>query len=162
MTNEHLERGFINTDLVRLDVRARDFWRRGQNTFIDVRVTNSGAATQAQTSVEKILENHEDEKKRAYNKRIMNVEQGTFTPLVVTALGGMGPENEKYKKHIADKIATKSEDEYSKVANYIRCKVAFIVLRSVLLCLRGSRTVRKEKMVIVAEDIDTCHDELLL
>lgn len=162
LTNEHLERGAINTDSARLDVRARGFWRRGQNAFIDVRVTNPGAATQSQKSIEKILQKHEREKKRAYNERIMNVEHGTFTPLVFTVLGGMGQENEKYHKHLADKIATKSEDDYSKVVNYIRCKVAFIVLRSALLCLRGSRTIRKEKIVAVAEDIDLGHDELLL
>ena len=162
LTNEHLERGSINTDSARLDVRARGFWRRGQNAFIDVRVTNPGAATQTQTLIEKILAKHKKEKKRVYNERIMNVEQGTFTPLVFTVFGGRGQENEKYHKHLADKIATKSEDEYSKVANYIRCKVAFIVLRSALLCSRGSRTVRKEKIVTVAEDIDLGHDELLL
>ena len=89
LTNEHLERGSRNTDAVRLDVRARGFWRRGQNACIDVRVTNPGAATQAQTSIEKILELHERGKKRAYNERIMNVEQGTFTPLAFTVFGGM-------------------------------------------------------------------------
>ena len=160
--NEHLERGAINSDSARLDVRARGFWRRGQNAFIDVRVTNPGAATQSQKSIEKILQEHEREKKRAYNERIMNVEHGTFTPLVFTVLGGMGQENEKYHKHLADKIATESEDDYSKVVNYIRCKVAFIVLRSALLCLRGSRTIRKERIVAVAEDIDLGYDELLL
>ena len=53
LTNEHLERRSINTDSARLDVRARGFWRRAQNAFIDVRVTNPGAATEAQTSIEK-------------------------------------------------------------------------------------------------------------
>ena len=86
-TNEHLEKGSVNTDSARLDFRARGFWRRGQHTFIDVRVTNSCAAAQAQTSNEKILAKHEREKKRAYNERIMNVEQGTFTPILFTVLG---------------------------------------------------------------------------
>ena len=129
LTNEHLERAAISPESARLDVRARGFWRRGQNAFIDVRVTNPGAATQSQKSIEKILQKHKREKKRAYNERIMNVEHGTFTPLVFTVLGGMGQENEKYHKHLADKIATKSEDDYSKVVNYIRCNVAFIVLQ---------------------------------
>ena len=80
LTNGHLERGSINTDSARLDVRARGFWRRGQNSFIDVRVTNPAVAKQAQTSIEKIMEKHEKEKKRAYNERIMNVEEGTLTP----------------------------------------------------------------------------------
>ena len=59
----------------------------------------------------------------------MNVEQGTFTPLVFTVFGGMGQKNEKYNKHLADKIATKSEDEYIKVENYIRCKVALFYVQ---------------------------------
>ena len=91
LTNEHLEKGSINTGSARLDVRARGFWRRCQNAFIEVRVTNPGAATQAQTSIEKILKKHEREKKRAYNERIMNVEEGTFTPLVFTVFGRHGP-----------------------------------------------------------------------
>ena len=60
------------------------------------------------------------------------------------------------------KFACKSEADYSKVVNYITCKVAFIVLRSALLCLRGSRTIWKEKIVAVAEDIDLGHDEILI
>ena len=67
----------------------------------------------------------------------------------------------KYHKHLVDKISTKSEDECSKVAIYRKCKVAF-VSRSALLCVRRSKTVRKEKIVTVAEDIDLGHDELLL
>ena len=63
LPNEHLERGPINTDSARPDVRARVFWRRGQNTFIDLRVTNPGAVTQAQTSVEKIVDTYERKKK---------------------------------------------------------------------------------------------------
>ena len=57
----------------------------------------------------------------------MNVEQGTFSPLVFTVFGGMDQENEKYHKHLADKIAPKNEDKYSKVVNYIRYKLAFYV-----------------------------------
>ena len=62
LTNEHLERGAINTDSARVDVRARGFWRRGPNAFIDVRVTNPGAAAQSQKSIEKILQKHGREK----------------------------------------------------------------------------------------------------
>ena len=60
------------------------------------------------------------------------------------------------------KFASKSEDDYSTVVNYITCKVAFSVLRLTLLRLRGSRTIWKEKIVAVAEDIDLGHDELLI
>ena len=54
----------------RPDVRARGFWREGQNAFFDARITNT---------------KHEREKKRQYNNKIMNV--GTFTPLVFSVNG---------------------------------------------------------------------------
>ena len=41
--------------------------------------------------------------------------------------------------------------------NYRRCKVAFMALRSALLCLRGNRRIQKEKIVTVG-DIDSVHD----
>ena len=34
---------------------------------------------------------HENEKRRAYQQRILEVEHGSFTPLVFSATGGMGP-----------------------------------------------------------------------
>ena len=33
---------------------------------------------------------HENEKKRQYSRRILDVERGTFTPLVFTTTGGVG------------------------------------------------------------------------
>ena len=35
---------------------------------------------------------HENEKKRIYSKRVTEIEQGTFTPLIFTTTGGMGKE----------------------------------------------------------------------
>ena len=40
LNNEQLPRGAITSADARLDIRARGFWRRGQNAFFDVRVTN--------------------------------------------------------------------------------------------------------------------------
>ena len=64
------------------DIRARGFWRQGQNAFFDIRVTNTNCSSQASMSTEKIYKKHEAEKKRNYNQRIMQIEHGTFTPLV--------------------------------------------------------------------------------
>ena len=43
-------------------------------------------------STAKIFENHENEKKGQYNQRVLDVEHGTFTPLVFGTNGGMGEE----------------------------------------------------------------------
>ena len=84
------------------------------------------------------------------------------SPISVYGIRRYGPEKWEVSQTSSWKNCQKCEDEHSKVANYRRCKGAFIVLRSELLCLRGSRTVRKEKMVAVAEDIDLGNDKLLL
>ena len=69
-------------DQARLDIRARGVWKSGQNAFFDIRLTNVNAISQKHQTVENNLKKQEKEKKRAYNNRIMNVEHGTFTPLV--------------------------------------------------------------------------------
>lgn len=94
----------------------------------------------------------------------MDHECGTryLHPISIYRIKGMRQENGKYYKHLTGKIVTKRESEFSKVINYIKCRVAYIALRSTLLFLRGSRTVGKEKLVTVTENIDLGHDELLL
>ena len=90
LTGEQLNRGTIKGDEARLDVRARGFWGRGQNAYFDVRVTNANSESVKTTSVGNVLSKHErEEKKRAYNERIMNVKQGTFTPLILQYTEGM-------------------------------------------------------------------------
>ena len=64
-------------------------------------------------------------KKRAYDNRIMNVEHGTFTPLVLFLAGGEGLETSVFHKHIAQKYCQKYEEKYEKVLSLIRCKLFF-------------------------------------
>ena len=106
----------------RAGVGARGFWRKGQNAFFDVRITNTKSESQRHLTSEKIFTKHEREKKRQYNNRIMNVEHGTFTPLVFSVNGGMAKECLKFHKFVAEKIANKSGCRYEKVLSIIKCK----------------------------------------
>ena len=128
-------------DEARLDVRARGFWRDGQSAFFDIRTTNADNASQTNKSIKSVLRNHENEKKVQYNRRVIEVEQGTFTPIVVTVKGVMGPEATRFHKALANKIAEKTEERYEDVTRLIRTKLSFLVQRAALLCLRGSRTL---------------------
>ena len=92
----------------------------------------------------------------------MQVEQGTFTPLVFTITGSMGPECLQFHKSLAEKLATKSGERYSDVMNYIRCKLSFMCVRSSLLCLRGSRTMRRRDQVESGTDFALHNLELNL
>ena len=51
-------------------------------------------------------------KKSEYNVRIMEVEHGTFTPLIFTVKGVMGSECRTYHKILAGKIAEKTGERY--------------------------------------------------
>ena len=131
----------------RLDVRARGFWRDGQNAYFDVRVTNADCESQENTSIKSVLRKHELEKKRSYNRRIMEVEHGTFTPLVFTTTGVMGQECSIFHKTLAEKISLKKNERYEEVVRYLRVKFSFLALKSTLLCLRGSRSVSKANSI---------------
>ena len=129
----------LSDDGARPDIRARGFWRPAQNAFFDIRLTNLNARSQAHLSADRIFAKHEAEKKRDYNDRIMRVEHGTFTPLVYSLNGVMAPECERFHKHIAQRIADKTGERYNHIMTTIRCKLSFLILRSCLMCVRGSR-----------------------
>ena len=113
------------------------FLEKGQNAFFVVRVTNANAKSRSKINLPNVLKKHEREKKRSYNKRVMNIEQGTFTTLIFTVYGGTGSEMHRLNhKNLADKISSKTGETYAKVITFMRCKLSFIVLKSALLCFR--------------------------
>ena len=146
-----LPTGTIDKNGARLDVRARSFWREGQQAFFDIRVTNADCNSQIEKPLKTILRSHENEKKREYNARVMEVEQGTLTPLVFTAKGVIAPEATQLLKTLCAKIAEKTGERYDDVTRLTRVKLSFLVLRAALLCLRGSRT-------LYSNNTETCED----
>ena len=90
----------------------------------------------------------------------MNIEQGTFTPLVFTINGGMGIECSMFHKQLAQKIAEKHDENYEKVLTYIKTKLSFVIIKSALLCLRGSRMVNNNHLTNVVEDIGMEYEDL--
>ena len=71
------------------------------------------------------------------------MEQGTFTPLVFTTTGDMGEECKRYHNKLAELVVAKIGEDYATTVSWIRSKVSFAILRSALLCLRGSRTAKR-------------------
>ena len=54
----------------------------------------------------------------------MEIEQGTFTPLVFTTTGGMADEYVVYHSRLAELIANKKGESYSSAISWIRAKVS--------------------------------------
>ena len=79
-----------------------------------------------------------------YEERIIESEKASFTPLIFTTSGGMGPESNVFYKRIAEKTAARKNDSYSLVMNYFRTRLRFAILRSTLIGIRGVR-VRKNR-----------------
>ena len=84
-------------DEARVYVYARSFWITGQLEFFDVRVFNPYCIAKRYSNQElsKTYEVNEKEKKKHYNERILQVEHGTSTTLVMSVTGGMGRECHK-------------------------------------------------------------------
>ena len=66
----------------RLDMKAGGFCTPGVTAFFDVRVTHVNSQSNQGKYTATIFKEQENEKKRKYNPRVMDVEMGTFTPLV--------------------------------------------------------------------------------
>ena len=84
---------------------------------------------------------NEHEKKGSYNERVLQVNQGTFRSLVFSIYGSMGRECNMFYSRLSQLISDKRNLSKSMIMNWIRTKVCFALLKSSLLCLRGSRTV---------------------
>ena len=74
----------------------------------------------------------------------MNIEHGAFIPLVFSINGGAERNCWSFHQHLAEQIATKTEERYEKEMSLLRrVKLSFIILRSALMCIRGSRSQGK-------------------
>ena len=105
------------------------------------KMTNVKAASNINLLTETILRRADNEKKRAYNQRVIEIEHGTFTPLVFGTNGAMRRECQLFHKKLAKKLSQKQNKKYHEVITDIRTKISFNFIKSMLSCLRGSRTV---------------------
>ena len=139
LTGEELKKNSNTKEMARLDVSGRNFWSKGDKIFADIRIFNSLAPTNQINTIEKTAEIHEVQKKRAYGERILNVERATFTPLVFSTIGTFGPEAERFYKRLAGLYSVRSKQSYHDAIRYIRLRLSFCILKSVLVQIRGYR-----------------------
>ena len=142
MTNEALMGASANRqDGARLDIAANGFWGGTfEKTFIDVRVFNPHAPSNRHTQLPSCYRKHEQMKKRAYEQRIREVEHASFTPLVISATGGLANEASTFYKRLASLLASKWDHPYSSTLCWLQCSLAFSLLRSAIQAIRGVRS----------------------
>ena len=148
LTGEEFSQATTNTsDEARCDVSARGFWTTSQVAFFDIRVFNPTATRYVNQSPAKSYEVNEKEKKRSYGRRILQVEHGSFTPIVLSATGGMGRESKKFFSRLSEMISEKRKQPYAMVSSWIRRKLSFALIKCVCICIRGSRNVSDSYLV---------------
>ena len=110
-----------------------------ERTFFDVRVTHPNAPSNRSIPLNKLYVKHETEKKVKYEDRIIQVEKGSFCPLIFSTSGGVGPLCDNLHKRLASIIANKRKERYGDVIRFIRTRLRFLLLKCVLMGLRGIR-----------------------
>ena len=123
----------------RLDIKAGGFWSKGVTTFFYVRVTHVNSRSNQGKPTAMIFKEQENEKKRKYQQIVLDVDMGSFTPLVFGTNGGMGVECQMFFRHLAEELSKKDGEPYAAVITWLRTRLSFEILRSVHLCVRGSR-----------------------
>ena len=80
-------------------IHDRGFWKRQRSAFFDIQVCHPNTVC---------------------GNSNMEIEQGTFSPLVFTTTGGMADECGKYHSRLAELIANKKGESCSTAISWIR------------------------------------------
>ena len=70
-------------------------------------------------------------------ERVIEIEHGTFTPLVFGTNGGMGEECCKFISKLASQLSEKQNASYSTVIAWLRTRLSIEIIKSALLCVKG-------------------------
>ena len=123
----------------RSDIKCNGFWRPMRTAYFDIKVVSPLARSYVNMSSAALYTMAEKSKEREYGERIRNVEHADFNPLVFTTAGGMGPQCHLVVKRLATTISDRRDLPNSVVAGWLRCRLSFALLRTTLLCVRGTR-----------------------
>ena len=150
LSGEFLKYTTVNdADDARVDIVAENFWcHKRQKSYLDVKVFNPFAKLYVKETLTQCYRHLEQDKKRVYEARVCEVELGClvcevelgcFTPLVFSTSGGLGPAATTFYTRLASLIAEKHDQPYSLTLFWLGAKLSFSLLRSAIMCLRGSR-----------------------
>ena len=66
----------------------------------------------------------------------------------------MSDECQRYHSRLAELLAAKKQESYASTIAWIRTRVSFAILRSALVCLRGSRSRRRTTPNVQKTDLE--------
>ena len=113
-----------------------------RNAFFDIKVVSPYSKSYSRMTTASLFRMAENAKMREYAERIRDVEHADFNPLVFTTAGGMAPQCQIVVKKLAAVLSEKQGVPKSVVTGWLRCRLSFALLRTTLLCVRGTRAKR--------------------
>ena len=132
----------LTCDEARADIRAAGFWTRAEDAYFDVRIFHPFASSYSSRDLADLFRQHENQKRGQYQERIVNVDGGSFTPLVFTTTGAAAPDSERCLRCLAGRLSQRDQRPYSSEMAWLRCRLSFALIRSAVMCVRGSRSRR--------------------
>ena len=121
------------------DLGVRGVWLPQAEALFDVRIVDTDAQSYRGRTPKDVLKSAEKEKKAKYGAACEE-RHALFTPLCCSVDGMLGGEAEVFVKVIGERLASKWDQSYSEVMGWIRSRLSFAILRSSILCIRGSRS----------------------
>ena len=99
-----------------------------------MRIFNPHATLNRSNDINKVYSNHEREKKRLYERRLMEIEHSSFNPLIFSVTGGMANGCSLFYKRLASLLSEKRSQSYSQTLEWLRCCLSFTctLLRSAM------------------------------
>ena len=140
ITSGNFNAAIVDTECTWLDIVANGFWGGAfERACFDVRVFNPFTPSNSHSSLPSSYRHHESLKRRLY-ECVREVEHSSFTPLVFSLTGGLGPNATAFYKCLSSQISDKWKQPYSTTSGWLRCRISFSLLRSSIVCLRGARS----------------------
>ena len=93
-----------------------------------------------------------------YAARITQVRHGSFNPFVFSSFGGMSRAYSFFYKKLAEKLAEKRNLSSSETMCFVRTKINFSLIKSLVLCVRGSRSVHNDAVTVADTDIELVNE----
>ena len=124
-----------------------------KRAFFDIRVFNHCAQSHNYFRLSATCRHHKLEKRSLYyDQWVQEIEQASFTPLVLFTTGGMAT---IFYKRLASMLSEKAGEEYSKVINLIRCHLSFSLLRRSMMCIGGGGRFPKLRPILETPYLST-------
>ena len=81
------------------------------------------------------------------------MEHKSFISLVFSCFGGINRECSRFFSHTAERLANRRKEPKSKISAWIKARLNFALIQSMLLCLHGKKTPSNVDNI---SEIDLC------